>query len=94
MNAVVIALFLSLAANRIIEALIRPIKEQLAASGKEISWWWLIYVSWVFGGALAWLAGLHLFEAYLPGYPIVDRVLTAIVVGGGANLINGIFGSE
>ena len=94
MGAVAIALFLSLAANRIIEALVRPIKERLAAQGNEISWWWLIYVSWVFGGALAWLAGLQLFAEYLPAYPIVDRVLTAIVVGGGANLIHGIFGDE
>lgn len=94
MDAILVALFLSLAANRIIEALIRPIKERLAAAGEDPSWWWLIYVSWVFGGALAWLAGLHLFSAYLPGYPIVDQVLTAIVVGGGANLINGIFNGE
>lgn len=94
MDVLVIALFLSLAANRIIEALVRPIKEQLAAAGKEISWWWLIYVSWIFGGALAWLAGLQLFAVYLPEYPIVDQVLTSIVVGGGANLINDIFGNE
>lgn len=83
MEALTVAGFLSLAANRIIEAVIRPIKERV-----DIDWWWLIYVSWVFGGVLAWLAGLQLFAEYIPDYPIVDKVLTAIVVGGGANLLN------
>lgn len=85
MEALTVATFLSLAANRIIEAIVRPIKENLDI---DTSWWWLIYVSWVFGGALAWLAGLHLYADYIPDYPIVDQVLTAITVGGGANLIN------
>jgi len=91
MEVISASIFLSLVANRVIEAVIRPIKEYLASIGKEINWWWLIYVSWAFGGALAWLAGLQLFANYLPGYPIIDRILTAIVVGGGANLINDIF---
>ena len=93
MEAIAVALFLSLAANRIIEALVRPLKKYLYGP-EEFTWWWLIYVSWVFGGVLAWLAGLQLFQEYLPLYPLVDRILTAIVVGGGANLIHGIFGDN
>lgn len=91
MEVISSAVFLSLVANRVIEAVVRPIKEYLASIGKEINWWWLIYVSWALGGTLAWLADLHLFANYLPGYPVVDQILTAIVVGGGANLINDIF---
>ena len=86
MDLLVIALFLALAANRIIEGFVAPIKQKYP----EIDFWWLIYVSWVLGGVLGWLSGINLFASYLP-QELVGRILTAIVIGGGANLIKDIF---
>jgi hypothetical protein len=86
MPALVIALFLATVTNRLIEAVVAPVKKKFPQN----DFWWLIYVSWVVGGVLAWLSGVNLFTEYLPG-ELAGRVLTAIVVGGGANLIADLF---
>ena len=49
--------------------------------------WWLICVALVAGGAPSWFCGLNLF-ALLPIPPVVGRVLTALLVGGGSPLIH------
>ena len=86
MTALVIALFLATITNRLIEAFVAPIKQKYP----DLDLWWLIYVAWVVGGVLAWLAGINLFIDYIPT-EVVGRILTAIVVGGGANLIADLF---
>jgi len=83
-----IAIFLSMVANRLIDALAVPIFERYA-----LDTFWLKYVSWVVGGALVGLSGVNLFVAYLPN-EVVGLVLTAIVCGGGANFINDLFGGK
>ncbi len=80
------AVFLSLVANRMVEAFVAPIKIKYP----QTDFWWLIYVSWALGGALSYLAGLNLFAAQLPNGP-VGLVLTAFVVGGGSNLLADLF---
>lgn len=88
MDLIATALFLALAANRIIEAFVKPVKQRYP----NLDLWWLIYVSWIGGGALSFLAGVNLFAALLPTLnPTVGLVLTALVVGGGANLISDLF---
>jgi hypothetical protein len=82
------ALFLSVVANRLIEALKAPIIQKYP----NLDLWWLIYVSWVVGAALAWLAQINLFALLIPNLdPLAGRILSAIVIGGGSNLINDIF---
>jgi hypothetical protein len=89
MDVFVTASFLALIANRVIEAFVAPIKKKYP----ELDMWWLIYPSWVFGGLLAWLAGINLFASLsLP--EVAGRILTAVVVGGGANLIADIFSNK
>lgn len=89
LQALTVALFLALVTNRIIQALVEPVK----LKWPSVDLWWLIYVSWVFGGVLAWLANINLFTGVLPQLdPLTGRVLTAIVTGGGANLIADVVG--
>lgn len=88
MNELTIAIFLSVITNRVIEAFVQPVKKRFP----ELDFWWLVYVAWPVGGGLAWLAGINLFTALVPGLdPLVGRVLTSVVVGGGSNLLADLF---
>lgn len=88
MNLLLSASFLALAANRIIEAVVVPLKKQYP----QLDLWWLVYVAWVVGGLLSFRVGLNLFVDVLPTLPPLDgQLLTALVVGGGANLIADLF---
>jgi hypothetical protein len=86
MDALVIASFLSIFVNRIIEGIVSPIKKRFP----DLDMWWLVYVSWVVGGVVGWASGINLLADYMPDV-IIGRVMTAIVLGGGANLINDLF---
>lgn len=90
MEPFVIAGFLALCANRLTEAVVQPVKVKFP----NLDLWWLIYPTWILGGVLAWLAGVDLFAAYFPAAPLVGRVLSALVVGGGSNLIADVFGTK
>jgi len=46
-----------------------------------------MYASWVLSGILVWLAGVNLFAAFIPG-ELIGKILTAVVAGGGANLLH------
>jgi hypothetical protein len=80
-----IAVFLSVVANRLIEALVVPVFDKYS-----LDKFWVIYVSWVVGAVLVWLSGVNLFAGYLPDL-LVGQILTAIVAGGGANFIHDLF---
>lgn len=69
-------------ANRLVAALITPIFD-------KYGWdkFWLMFVSWAIAGVLVWLSGVNLFAAYFPSV-LVGKVLTAIVAGGGGNLLH------
>jgi hypothetical protein len=69
-------------ANRLVAMLITPIFDKY-----ELEKFWLMYVSWVVSGILVFLADVNLFEVYIPSL-IIGKVLTAIVAGGGANLLH------
>ena len=88
MDVLAIALFLSVFTNRVIEAFVAPIKKRYV----NFDMWWLVYVSWLLGGVVGWLSGVNLFAPYIPN-PLAGQIMTSIVIGGGANLINDIFGS-
>lgn len=69
-------------ANRLVAALITPIFD-------KYGWdkFWLMFVSWALSGVFVWLTGVNLFAAYIPN-ALVGKVLTAVVAGGGANLLH------
>ena len=97
MTAVIlVALFLAMIANRLMEFIVIPIFVKA-----KFDPWWQMPVSWVLGGCLSALCGVHLIApllALLPGNavmvpPLADLILTAIIVGGGANFINDVISS-
>ena len=69
-------------ANRLVEMLIKPLFERF-----NLDRFWLMYVSWVVSGVLVYFTEVNLFAAYIPN-AIVGLVLTAIVSGGGANMLH------
>lgn len=82
--------FLIVASNRIVEGLFKPLFERFKWDD-----FWLMYVSWAVGGLLVSLGEINLFVTVLPEAiwgvlpgRVVGIVLSALVAGGGANLIN------
>ena len=69
-------------ANRLVAALVTPIFEKYG-----LDKFWLMFVSWALSGVFVWLTGVNLFAAYISNV-LVGKVLTAVVAGGGANLLH------
>jgi hypothetical protein len=69
-------------ANRLVSMLITPLFDKFDWD-KVV----LMYVAWVISGVLVFLAGVNLFEALIPN-ALIGKILTAIVAGGGANLLH------
>lgn len=83
--AITAATFLAIVANRLVDGLITPIFDKF-----ELDKFWLLYISWAVGGVLVWLGGVNLFGEYIDS-ELIGQILTAIVAGGGANLIHDLF---
>ena len=86
MAALQIALFLVVVTERLTEAIVAPVKKRFPA----LDFWWMVYVSWVVGGALVFLAGVNLFEGVFENV-LIGQILSAVVGGGGANLLHDLF---
>lgn len=69
-------------ANRLVAALIRPIFDKYSLDP-----FWLMFVAWVVSGVLVWVSGVNLFTPYIPS-ELIGKILTAIVAGGGSNLLH------
>lgn len=69
-------------ANRLVEMLVTPLFE-------KYNWdkFWLMYPAWILSGVFVWVTGLSLFTAFIPN-ELIGKILTAIVAGGGANLLH------
>jgi len=80
------AIFLAMAAQQIVEAFVRPLKVKFP------TWdlWWVIYATWILGGVFAWGAGVNLFSQLFVN-PEWGRVLSAVVIGGGSQLVKTLF---
>lgn len=81
-EVIAVVIGLMVLANRLVEALITPIFDKY-----ELDKFWLLYVAWIVSGLFVWLTGVNLFESYMP-VPIIGQILTAVVAGGGANLLH------
>jgi hypothetical protein len=68
--------------NRLIAALVTPVFEKY-----NLDKFWLMYASWVLSGVFVWLADVNLFEAFIAS-ELIGKIITAVVAGGGANLLH------
>lgn len=86
-EAVVVVLAFALINNRIIEMIVKPLWDKAVEK-----WKWdnslLIYIALATGAILSVAADLNVFTEIVS--PLVGKALTAIMLGGGANLINDI----
>jgi hypothetical protein len=80
-QTVAIIMFLALANNRIVEYFAVPLFDHFQLNRK-----WLMYVSAVTGLALGMLVKAELFNGNLFD-PIVARIIMAVLIAGGSNLI-------
>ena len=69
-------------ANRLVAALVTPLFDKYG--WEKI---WLMYPAWILAGVFVWFTGVNLFAAYIPN-ELIGKVLTAIVAGGGSNLLH------
>ena len=69
-------------ANRLVAMLITPLFD-------KYGWdkFWLAYPSWILSGVFVWFTGLNLFAQFIPN-PLIGQILTAVVAGGGSNLLH------
>ena len=77
------ALFLAFAVNRVVEVVVKPVKEQ----NPNVNLWWLFYVSLVLGGVASWYANLNAFSELVAIPTELGRVITAVAVGGGPSVL-------
>lgn len=68
--------------NRLVEMLVTPLFDKF-----EWDKFALMYIAWAIAGVLVALSGVNLFAEVIPS-PIIGQVLTAIVAGGGSNLLH------
>lgn len=87
-SALTVAVFLAIVANRLVEGLVKPV---FTSQGWDC--FYLLYISWVVGSALVAVSQVNLFAPWIPD-ALIGRVLSAIVAGGGANLLNDLFGGQ
>ena len=69
-------------ANRLVAMLITPLWD-------KFGWdkFWLAYPAWILAGVFVWLTEVNLFAAFIPNQ-LIGQILTAIVAGGGSNLLH------
>lgn len=88
MSPIEIAIFIIVVNERLVAALCNPIFEKY-----NLDKFWLLYVSWLTGGVLVWLTGVNLFASYISN-PLIGQILSALVAGGGSNLLHDIFDKD
>jgi hypothetical protein len=73
--------FLAVIINRLTEILIKPIFERQ-------NWdnFYIVYVTWILGFMLVMLTGIDAFDGLFK-FAVVGPILTALIAGGGSNLI-------
>ena len=69
-------------ANRLVAALVTPLFEKYS-----LDKFWLMYPSWILSGVFVWFTGLNLFAPFIPN-ALIGQILTAVVAGGGANMLH------
>ena len=84
-----LALFFATVNERIVEVTIAKLFDLIAQPWAKTA---LMIATWITGGLLSWLAKIDLFTMLAPKMdPLAGLILTAIVVGGGSNLLHTLF---
>lgn len=79
----------------VVKALLDYVAKPIRMRWPTVDLWYFDFVALALGGVLAWFAGIDLFSKYLPTAPAWEtRLLTALVIGGGAAMLNQLFHSE
>jgi len=86
MESLTVGLFLATINTKCIDFLAAPVRKQFP----DLNLWWLLYLALATGAAIAWVAGVNLFAAYISD-EILGRVLSCVLVGSGSSLIHDIF---
>jgi hypothetical protein len=81
-----IAVLLAVVNRALIEYLATPVRRRFP----DADLWWLVYVAFVTGGAIGWIAGVNLFSSIAEMPIVLGRILTAACIGGGSNLLHDI----
>lgn len=81
--------FLATAGEAIVEGLVAPVFDKYS-----LDKFWLMYAAWIVTGILVMLSGANVFDEYIPSYPLVGRVVTALIAGRGSNFIHDLFSSQ
>lgn len=84
-NALAVVLFLAFVNMKVIDYLIAPLFERF-----NLDKGLLLYVALLTGFALGMTVDTALFLPTLFIYPVVGRIVTAVLIGGGSNLIHDI----
>lgn len=74
--------------NRFIEAFVTPIFDKF-----NLDKFWIMYIAWAIAGAMVFLTGANVFQELIPN-PIVGQILTALVSGGGANILHNLMDNK
>lgn len=70
--------------NRFVTALVTPLFDKY-----EWKRLYIMYIAWALSGLIVWLTGVNLFETlFEEKYVMAGKILTAIIAGGGANLLH------
>jgi hypothetical protein len=88
MDALGIAIFLA----GLNWAILNYIASPIHAKWPNYDLWWFKWVALATGFVIGWFAGLNILGQYIAN-PILARILTGIVVGGGSEIINTVFGT-
>ena len=87
------AFFLALVVNRVVEHVFKPLRSLLLLyiAPEKLAWMDYIspYVAWGLGGLVAWYADINLLPIFAD--PLVGKIITSILIGGGAELLHDIF---
>lgn len=81
-EALRVALFLSLVARTLVQGLVRPIWERY-----KLDKFWLTYIAWGASSGIVALGQVNVFETIIPSH-IAGVVLTCALVGGGSNVLH------
>lgn len=79
---------LAVLVNRFVEGFITPIFDKFGLDKFAI-----MYIAWVLAGLLVFATGMNLFEELIQNQ-IIGQIVTAVVSGGGANLLHDLFDKE
>jgi hypothetical protein len=86
MDVLATGLFLAAVNTKLVDWIAAPIRQRYP----ELDLWWMLYVALLTGALISWLAGVNLFAGLVEN-DLLGRILSALLVGGGASLIHDIF---